>query len=92
MDIVQMKMLTEMIVQLGEESREVFIWWLVLEKVPGILFGLLWSVIGCVVLFYIYRIYLTFLVGEKLRKAANVRVLWSAAELARAEDVLKKHF
>ena len=92
MDIEQLKLILEQINTLGGNAQETFIWWLVVSKVPGIIFGICWTIIGAVTLVACFKLTRIFLAGTKLMEAAGVRICWSAAELAKAEKVLREHF
>ena len=92
MDIEQLKLIIEMVNTLGGSAKEVFVWWLVMSKGPIIVFGIIWTIVGFCAIRWGYFLIHSLLAGERLRKAAEVRISWSESELTRAETILRKHY
>ena len=92
MDIEQLKLIVDTISSLGVESKSAFIWWLVVSKIPAIIFGLIWSGISIVVITKVFTIIQNTLYSERLRKAAGVSCCWDDGEFRAAEKILKEHF
>lgn len=92
MNTEQLRIIVDLLNSLGAGSKDAFITWLIVNYASVYLFGIIWSVIAAYIgkkLFGVWTVYLT---GERLRKAANVSVMWNDRELRRAEDVLRKHY
>lgn len=92
MDIEQLKMILDLLEKAGESGADLFVFYLLLDKIPGMIgAGLL---IGS--LFYVIKLGRDFVkiqsAGEKLREAAGVQVLWGESELNAAIKCLQTHY
>lgn len=90
MDIETLREISLMVERLGAEGKAAFIWYLVLSKLPVLLFGTIWSVIGSIAIHKGYKLILGMLVSEQLRKAAGVSY-WSDRTLSVAIRLLSEH-
>jgi len=92
MEIEQLRLILEQVNTLGGSAQETFIWWLLMTKIPALIFGIAWTIIAAVTLMVGLRLVRISLAGTKLMKAAGVYLIWSPSELKRAEKILEEHF
>jgi hypothetical protein len=92
MDIEQLKLIINTINSLGANAKEGFIWWLVVDKVPGMLFGVAWTVILAYVIKRGLDMVRGVLASSRLMESAGVTVYWSNKEINRACAILRKYF
>lgn len=92
MDIENLKLIISAVNELGVDSKEVFMWWLILTYGSTYLFGLIWSVISIFILKYFYSVLNGNSQLEQLRKAAGVSERFSQRELEKACRVLKDYY
>ena len=91
MDIEVIKEMLTLFGQAGESATELCILWIISQYVPTIIFGMCWSGIAIWVLRTAHRLLITYLVSEKLRRAAGVSSYWSSREVTRAINCLTKN-
>ena len=91
MDIEIVREMITMLEQVGESTKELCIWWIILQYLPTIIFGTCWSCISIWVLKIAKDIIINYLASERLRKAAGVSCFWGRSELNSAIKILEKH-
>ena len=90
MEIENLKLIIEMINTIGANSKDAFIWWLLIVYGKTYLFGLIWSAIGLVVFSKLFRIMSGLQVSERLRVSASVSI-WFTEYIDRASNVLREN-
>jgi hypothetical protein len=73
---------------LGDEAKEAFVWYLLLEYVPSFVLGTIWTVIGGVTIVRIVRLLQSLVTSEQLCRAAGHEA-WTEARINEACDKLR---
>lgn len=92
MDVETLKQIADIISTVSNESKEAFIWYVIVAYGKGYFLGTIWAAIAVYGLKLAHGILHTLLAGESLRKAAGVYYGWSDTELQKACDVLATHY
>lgn len=92
MDILQLKEVIDLIKSLGAESKQAFIWWLLINNASTYIFGMIWSVIGGLSIWRVINFIMSFSDLEKLRKAVGVEYRFSKNELRKAMNILRDNW
>ncbi len=94
MDIETLRELIAAFQQLGGEAKEAFIWYLVIEHLPGFILGVAWTVIGAFAVLKGIGLAREAIrdcsASGQLMKAAGVQVCWLPRTLDGACEVLRK--
>jgi len=91
MDIEQLKMVIEVLNNLGANAKVGFIVWIIVSFGHVYLFGAVWSLIGFSVLKWGYGLAKTAMLSTKLKESADISYQWSEDELKRACEILKEN-
>lgn len=92
MDIENLKLIINTLNSLGANTKESFIWWLVLTTGPTYIFGLIWSCTAIYIVKIISRIIIYSQASHKLMLAAGVSDYFLSTELERACKTLQLHY
>jgi hypothetical protein len=92
MDKESLKLIIDAINSLGANSKDVFIWWLIVQYGATYIFGTVWSLICIYVIRSGYALLHNHSISEKLRSAAGVTYSWNSSEVDAACDTLRKHY
>ena len=91
MDIEQLKMVLDLM-QKGESGSDLFIFYVLMDRLPGILAGTTILIITIYIVAFGIRTLINDSGSEQLRKAAEVDCYWSDNELRIACECLRKHY
>ena len=92
MDIENLKLIINALNELGANSKEAFMWWLVLTYGSTYLFGLIWSFIAIYIIRSVYYLINGISQIEQLKKAIGVYRFLSKREFDKVCEVLKEHY
>lgn len=96
MDVELVQQLTEAFSRLGGEAKGAMIWYLVLTRLPDLILGAAWTIIGGAAVFKALKLARNLIhanhASAVLRRAAGVSVCWSRSELDRACNALSEHY
>ena len=91
MDIENLRELIAAFETLGSEAKEAFVWYLVLEYVPGFLLGAGWLGIAAFVVYQAGQIVRSLMPSKRLMDAFGVVAFWSPPELEQACEILRNN-
>ena len=92
MDIEQLKLIIDTLNSLGENSKEAFIYWIIIKYGTTYLFGIIWS---CIAIYLIKKVY--FLLNnlsmlKDFREAAGISSYISSFDRKKICRILEKYY
>ena len=91
MDIESLKMVIDMMKEIGTNGREVFVWWLIAYYAKFYIFGFLWTGIGFFSIKSACNLIKEYTINNQFKQAAGVGIGWSDNEKVRAISLLSEN-
>ena len=92
MDIENLKLVISILNELGSNTKESFIWWLVLTNGSTYLFGFIWSGIALYIIKLGYRLIISYMDAEKIMTSAGINSYFTPNELKKVCKTLELHY
>jgi len=93
MDIESLKQVVEILKGLGSEAREVVIIYLIATKLPGVIFGAIWTGVGCFVITRVLAFARSYVSGDRMRNATGVSIYsWDTDKVEKACAILRREW